>query len=66
MNLIELTYLIHVADRRQGGCSVEFTTRNAPGSSKGAMFGIVKTENTQRTFHDEDELRDILERLGKR
>jgi len=63
MNLAELTALIYAA----GDCTVTFTTINVPDMSRGKMYGVVTygPNESKRTFHDEEELRDIMGRIGR-
>lgn len=63
MTLSDLAALIH---KVRGSATVEITSITDPGTSKGMLFGIVKHERrpghmTKHAFHNEEELRQILE-----
>lgn len=65
----KLTTLIHEADKRivGRGVAVTLTTINVPDHTRGGLFGYVTYDwdENKRTFHTEQELVEILERIGK-
>lgn len=68
MKLDELVQLIHAVDKKHKGCSVQLTAlANTGSSTRGTTYGIVTIgmKDYQQVFHDEVELREILERRTK-
>lgn len=66
MTLNELIALIHAVDKKHKGCSLTLTAINAP--PHGATpYGVVTIgmKDYQQVFHDEVELREILERRSR-
>lgn len=63
MTLDELAGMIHAA----GDCSVSLTTINMPDTSRGKLYGVVTWghNESKRTFHTVEELRDILGRIKR-
>lgn len=72
MTLDELVQLIYAVDKKRAGCSVQLAAiADTSSSLRGQLYGIVTVgkdagrNEYQRVFHDEVELRDILERGAK-
>jgi hypothetical protein len=66
LTIAELVTLIHAVDKKYKGCSISLTAVNNP--PHGAKpYGIVTVgmKDYQQVFHDEAELREILERRAK-
>jgi hypothetical protein len=66
MTLADLVALIHAVDKNRKGCSISLTAINTPPTGA-APYGIVTIgmKDYQQVFHNEDELREILERTAK-
>lgn len=61
----ELVSFLATADKKQGGCTVEFVAIQVPpGGSPVYGFVTYGLSEAQRLFHSEAELFDILERLS--
>jgi len=62
VRLAELVALIHAVDKKRKGCSITLTAITGPPHGT-APYGVVTIgmKEYQQVFHDEDELREILE-----
>jgi hypothetical protein len=66
MTLANLVALIHAVDVKRKGCSISLTAINTPPIGA-TPYGIVTIgmKEYQQVFHNEDELREVLERMAK-
>lgn len=64
--LTAFLHAIYAADKKQGGCTVEFTPITVPTQSI-SCYGVVTWgyNESARIFHTEEELFEILTRLAK-
>jgi hypothetical protein len=67
MRVEKLVELIHLADRKQSGCTVTFAPTLSPYHSLGVIFGWIRygVRDYRFTFITEKELVQKLQELGK-